>query len=622
MAIRAKQPGSDAATGTPVKNHLHGSSEQGPSKGPASLSIIHGPKTPALWTQRLGDLIDERARQNGDRVAAVFPWQKHRLSFEHLADRSRLLAKAMLEAGLKHGDTVGIMAGNCYQYLEVFSGAARIGCPFAVFNNTYTPNELCQTLSVSSCKLLFIAPSIGKKSLSPHIQAVCGKSEAVSELQRVVLLSTTKPTAFSSPVRETLLYNVFADNGHSIFMNNATLRRAERQVKNTDVLNLQFTSGTTGAPKAAMLTHFNLINDGRFFGDGLNLTARDVVCSPPPLFHCFGLVMGFLGSLTHSSTVVMPCDQFDPDLVLDAIVQQKCTVLLGVPTMFIAEMEANRRKGKGYKIDTLRLGLASGSPVPVPLMKELRQELGVQKTLIAYGMTETSPVTFMTPIDDPDERRATTVGKVFPHTSAKIIDRNGEIVPRGVPGELCTSGFALQKGYWKNQEKTAEAMKVDRDGVRWMHTGDECVITEDDYCIVTGRIKDLIIRGGENIAPVEIEDRLLEHDAIAEASVVGLKDPKYGEVVGCFLRHAGDTDARPRPRPEPAEIHQWCRQQLGSHKAPAHVFWIGDSGVGDDFPKTGSGKHQKHVLRALGNQLVEAKSKSKTGLEAKVKAKL
>lgn len=395
--------------------------------------------------------------------------------------------------------------------------------------------------------------------------------------------------------------------------------------------------------------------------------------------------MGFLSSFIHSSKVVFPCDQFDPDLVLDAVVQQKCTVILGVPTMFIAEMEANRRKG--YKIETLRLGLASGSPVPAPLMRELRRDLGIQKTLIAYGMTETSPVTFITPMEDPDELRATTVGKVFPHTSAKIVDRNGAIVPRGVPGELCTSGFALQKGYWKNEEKTAEAMKVDKDGVRWMHTGDECVITDAGYCIVTGRIKDLIIRGmtlrslvvalrslvvglrslvvalrslvvalrplvvalrplvvegdiggvfgavvallgyvclvlltlvffsligGENISPVEIEDRLLEHEAIAEASVVGLKDAKYGEVVGCFLRLAGDADAAPRP--ENAEIHQWCRQRLGSHKAPVYVFWIGDPEVGPDFPKTGSGKHQKHLLRALGNKLIDAKP----GLKAKL----
>lgn len=237
----------------------------------------------------------------------------------------------------------------------------------------------------------------------------------------------------------------------------------------------------------------NLINNGRLFGEEMKLTEKDIVCCPPPLFHCFGLVMGFLAAFTHSSTIVFPCDQFEPNQVLDAIHKEKCTAILGVPTMLIAEMEANQRKG--YTFDTLRVGVAAGAPVPAALMKGLRQKLGIQKMLIAYGMTETSPVSFMTPSEDSDELRSTTVGQVLPHTWAKVINLEGDIVPRGTPGELCVSGYSLQTGYWRNEAKTAEAMKTDEEGTRWMYTGDECMITPAGYCVVTGRIKDLIIRG-------------------------------------------------------------------------------------------------------------------------------
>ncbi|KIV78549.1 hypothetical protein PV11_06194 [Exophiala sideris] len=558
-------------------------------------SVVRGSRSPVLCTKTLGEVIEEQARRNGSRNAASFPWQHHSLSYQQLADRSKLLAKSMLEAGLQHGDCVGIMAGNCYQYIEVFLGAARIGCPLVVFNNTYSTEELCSALSVSGCKLLFIASNIGLKSLTTHIQAVSTMPGEMPFLERIVQLA---PETISNPSGIDIMpYSTFVSNSHSVIISDAAFGRAERRVRNTDVLNLQFTSGTTGAPKAAMLTHFNLINNAHLFGFGLRLTDQDIVCCPPPLFHCFGLVMGFLGAFTHSSSIVFPCDQFDANLVLDAVSEAKCTVILGVPTMFIAEMEANKRKG--YRLDTLRLGVGAGTTVPAPLMRELRQKMGIEKMLIAYGMTETSPVSFMTSIEDDDERRATTVGRILPHTLAKIVDSEGNILPRGVPGELCISGYLLQKGYWQNEAKTAEVMRLDDAGNRWMHTGDECVITTDEYCVVTGRMKDLIIRGGENISPAQVEDRLLEHDSIADACVIGIKDSKYGEVVGCFLRLEENSS-----KPSKAEVNQWVRQRLGSHKAPQHVFWIGDPGVGSDYPKTGSGKHQKHVLRALGDKLV------------------
>ena len=351
------------------------------------------------------------------------------------------------------------------------------------------------------------------------------------------------------------------------------------------------------------------------------LTPKDILCCPPPLFHCFGLVCGFLSAITNGSAIVFPNDQFDPLLTVDALYNEKCTALLGVPTMMIAALSANRERK--HKITAVRTGLAGGSAVPVSVMKQLDQDFGCQRMCIIYGMTETSPVTFMTTVNDPQEKREKTVGAIMPHTRAKVVDREGKIVPRGTPGEICTSGYALQLGYYKNEAKTAEAMKTDENGIRWMYTGDQGLIDEDGYCVITGRIKDMIIRGksklnfpkvegqtyltcqptgGENIYPAEIEERMIEHPAIVEASVVGIKDEHYGEAVGAFLKVRNPNDSRP----DLEEIRAFIKETKGSHKAPQHVFWIGDPGVGDDFPKTGSGKHQKHILRAISEKLLTA----------------
>lgn len=344
----------------------------------------------------------------------------------------------------------------------------------------------------------------------------------------------------------------------------------------------------------------NLINNARFVGGAMQLTPEDVICCPPPLFHCFGLVLGFLASYTYGSSIVFPSDFFDVRKVVDAIVAEDATVLLGVPTMYVAELEVMEKTGQRPR--RLRTGLASGSLVSKDLMNKLREKMGVEKMLIAYGMTETSPVTFITALNDPELKATTTVGRVFPHVSAKVIDKNGKLLQRGERGELCTSGFALQKGYWRNEDKTREVMREDKDGILWMHTGDEAILDDDGYAHITGRIKDMIIRGGENIFPREIEERLMQHHAINEASAVAIKDDRYGEVVGCFLKAAEGI-----PRPCDEELKTWVGQLLGRHKAPAHSFWIGDTGIGDDFPKTGSGKIKKHVLCEIGNNVVRSK---------------
>ncbi|KAJ5344788.1 hypothetical protein N7452_002792 [Penicillium brevicompactum] len=561
-----------------------------------NLALVHGPQEPQLCLKTMKALIDDQASRYGDFPAVVFPWQAVRLSYRGLADRSKVLAKAMLEMGLGHGDCVGIMAGNCYQYIEVFLGAARIGCPVVVLNNTYTPAELANAVQRSSSKLVFHATSIGSRDLMGHIATLQGThfpNPALPELQRIVSLG---PKTQSDTGVEVQPYNTFTSNSLSVFMSNATLERAERKVTRDDVVNLQFTSGTTGSPKAAMLTHTNLINNAQYIGGAMQLTPDDVVCCPPPMFHCFGLVLGFLSSFYRGSSIVFPSDYFDVTKVVDAIINEDATVLLGVPTMYVAELEVMVKTGQRPR--RLRTGLASGSTVSQNLMEQLRETMGVEKMLIAYGMTETSPVSFITSLDDSDEKGTTTVGRVIPHTAAKVIDDKGRTLRRGQRGELCTSGFLLQKGYWKNEEKTREVMRRDENGVLWMHTGDEAMIDADGYAHITGRIKDLIIRGGENIFPREIEERLMYHPAISEASVVGIRDERYGEVVGCFLKLSGQE------KPTNQEIQQFVGEQLGRHKTPKHVFWLGDAGVGEDFPKTGSGKHQKHMMRDIGNRLV------------------
>ncbi|KAF7162830.1 hypothetical protein CNMCM5623_007952 [Aspergillus felis] len=561
-------------------------------------AVVHGATEPALWHKTLGELIDEQEARYGASEAVVVPWQSVRLTYSQLAQRSRILAQAMLNMGLQPGDCVGIMAGNCYQYIEAFLGGGRIGCPVVVLNNTYTPVELTRAVRQSSCKLVFISSTIGTRSLAGHVDALRGKQSpnpGLPELRRVVL---TGEGLYGQAGVEMQSYDTFTRNSQPSLRVQAEI---SRKISAEDVLNLQFTSGTTGSPKAAMLTHTNLLNNARFVGQAMGLGPEDVICCSPPLFHCFGFVLGFLASFCHGSSIFFASDFFDVKKTVNAILAEDATVILGVPTMYIAELEVLAQLGK--KPQRLRTGLASGSSVSQALMYRLREEMGVERMLIAYGMTETSPVTFITGLDDSDEKRTSTVGRVIPHTAAKVVNRNGRILPRGERGELCISGFALQKGYWRNEKKTKEVMRPDENGVLWMHTGDEAVIDDDGYASITGRIKDLIIRGGENIFPREIEEKLTAHPAISEASVVGIKNERYGEVVGCFLK-AIQKGSRPCHH----ELRQYVSQTLGRHKAPQHIFWIGDAGVGDDFPKTGSGKHQKHILRDLGNRLVELNS--------------
>ncbi|KAF3385397.1 putative acyl-CoA synthetase YngI [Penicillium rolfsii] len=560
------------------------------------LALVQGPPEPPLWVVNLESVLNEKAEQHHEKPAVIFPWQKQQLSFEQLRQRGQLVAASLLGAGVKHGDCVGIIAGNRYEYLEVFVGGALIGCTVLVLNNTYRPWELRHALERTECRILFLAPTIGSRSLIEHVNLLCSASSqgSLPSLSQIVFYG-------DSPADVTMKHQNYAEFTSSIKVDSDKWSEGgfvRQVVLPSDTLSFQLTSGTTGLPKVAMLSHLSMLNNARFVGQRLGIASTDVICCPPPLFHCFGLVMGFLASLIHGATIVFPSDHFNADAVLESVYRHQCTTLLGVPTMFIAELEA--LQARNDPILSLRKGLIAGSTISHTLMNRLSNSMGLSEMTIAYGMTETAPVSFMSAADDAPNKRNETVGRVMPHTQAKVINQLGEIVHRGERGELCVSGYGLQKGYLNNAAKTAEVMRFDKDGLLWMHTGDECVIDSEGYCRVTGRIKDIIIRGGENIFPAEIEDRLIAHPAVSEASVVGVRDVKYGEVVACFLKSA----LQPVDRPTTEEVQSWVRDVMSRSKSPEYVFWVGDGGVCEDFPTTGSGKHQKHLLREIGNKLL------------------
>ncbi|KAI1630491.1 hypothetical protein EDD37DRAFT_690991 [Exophiala viscosa] len=547
-----------------------------------SLSLLHGDTQPALLDSHLGTLLDSQAERLGHKTALVSRAQKLRHTFMSLRKRSQQIARGLLARGIRHGDCVGVFAGNCAEYAELFFACGRIGAILVVLNVTYTPDELRRAIIASECKLLFITTTIGPRKHDATVDSLMDSSSRINVpgLQAILLLKEDPTSRY-----------------HNLFSLQGVISKGEAlDDRDLQLAESAFTSGTTGNPKAAMLTHFNIINNARFVGDRMELTEKDTLCCPPPLFHCFGLVLGLLAAITHGCKIVLPNDTFDAESVLGAILEEQCTALHGVPAMWAAEMQL---LSPHHDFARLRTGIAAGSATPRQMMEDLGNKMNLRQLTNTYGMTETSPASFMTSCRDPLELRLATVGRIMPHTSAKIIDTVGNIVPTGQKGEICVSGYLLQKGYWQNPEKTEEVMIRDEQGIIWMHTGDEASFDENGYCRITGRIKDVIIRGGENIFPLEIEERLMQHPSVVNASVVGLNDAKYGEVVAAFLQSVDEK------RPGNEEIRNWVREKLARHKAPKHIFWLGDDKVGDTYPLTGSGKVKKNVLRDIGDSLLK-----------------
>ncbi|KAF1941355.1 acetyl-CoA synthetase-like protein [Clathrospora elynae] len=553
-----------------------------------NLSIVSGPLNPPLLQLTLSQILHQQVECYANHEAVIIPWTGARWTYQRLWDESSLLARAMLKYGVRPRDRIGIMSGNCEKYIALFFACVRVGAICVTLNNTYTAMEMEYALRHTRCRILFTTPTIARFDNGPLLERLQHEDLAsrLPDLKTVCLIRGH----YGDCVR----YDEFIQDAHTI--PDHILDIFDGIISPYDVANLQFTSGSTGSPKAAMLTHHNLINNSRFIGDRLSLSPTSTLCCPPPLFHCFGLTLGLLATLTHGARIVFPAESFDPVATLHAISDESCTALHGVPAMM--ESILNIPRPEGWKSE-LRTGIVAGSPVPRWLMERMVEELGMSEFTSSYGLTEASPTVFNAHTTDSLHARLTTVGTVMPHARVKIVNHRNRIVPIGVRGELCITGYQVCRGYWENAEKTAELLVRDEQGEVWLHTGDEAVVDVDGYCTITGRFKDIIIRGGENIYPLEIEERLVAHPSIARAIVVGISHPRYVEVPAAFLLHEEDTD-----KPGLEDVKSWVRKVLGRHKAPVHVFWMGED-CDSEIPLTGSGKVKKFVLRDVAERLLK-----------------
>lgn len=553
-----------------------------------NLSIVTGSLDPPLLQITLSQLLEQQTQLYPHRECLVIPWTGARWTYQHLWNESNRLARSLLKYGVRPRDRVGIMSGNCEKYVAVFFACVRVGAICVTLNNTYTATEMEYALKHTKCRMLFTSDRIGRFDNMPLLRRL-SEEDVASEIPdlKTVCLIRGNDDCF-------IHYDEFVLQAESIPEH--ILEIFDGIISPHDVANLQFTSGSTGSPKAAMLTHHNLVNNSRFIGDRMALTSRDTLCCPPPLFHCFGLTLGLLATLTHGGRVVYPAEAFDPVATVHAISDESCTALHGVPAMM--EDIINIPKPKDWT-SQLRTGIVAGSPVPKWLMERMVQELGMMDFTSSYGLTEASPTVFNAHTTDSLHARLTTVGTVMPHARVKIVDRANRVVPIGVRGELCVAGYQVCRGYWENPEKTAEVLVRDENGELWLHTGDEAVLDVDGYCTITGRFKDIIIRGGENIYPLEIEERLVAHPSISRAIVVGISHPKYVEVPVAFLEHV-EGEAQPRLE----AIQKWVRMVLGRHKAPTKLFWLGRDFMGP-IPLTGSGKIRKFELREWAEKILQ-----------------
>ncbi|WP_420078003.1 AMP-binding protein [Streptomyces sp. JL4002] len=524
-----------------------------------------------LLRETIGDNLDRTVRRFGGRDALVDVAAGRRWTYAQLAAEVDALALGLLGLGIVRGDRVGIWAPNRAEWTLVQYATAKIGAILVTVNPAYRSHELEYVLGQSGIRLLVAAPRFRTSDYAAMIEEVRPRCPG---LEFTVL--------FDGPRWEALL-----ERGRS--GDRAVLARAQAALDPDDPINIQYTSGTTGFPKGATLSHHNILNNGYFVGESCGYDERDRVCIPVPFYHCFGMVMGNLACTSHGAAMVIPAPAFDPVATLEAVQAEGCTSLYGVPTMFIAELAA--AGFEGYDLSSLRTGIMAGSPCPVEVMNEVIERMGMAEVSICYGMTETSPVSTQTRADDPVERRVSTVGRVGPHLEVKVVDpRSGRTVPRGSAGELCTRGYSVMLSYWGEPEKTAEA--VDAEG--WMHTGDLAVMDDEGYLSITGRIKDMVIRGGENLYPREIEEFLHGHPDVLDVQVIGVPDPKYGEELMAWVR------MREGARPLTAQaVRAYCTGRLAHFKIPRYVHVV------EEFPMTVTGKIRKIEMRAMAVRLLE-----------------
>ena len=548
-------------------------------------SYDRGSQDVPLIEQTIGDFFDAMVSRFPDNEALVSCHQKLRYRYHELQREANRLASALLGLGLAPGDRIGIWSHNNAQWLLTQIATAKAGIVLVNINPAYRIAELEYALNKVGCKALITMTTFKTSDYLEMIRAVApeiaqskpGQLQAarVPELKTVIQLGENEVPGMLR----------FADLMAGGRADDARIAQIGATLKNTDPINIQFTSGTTGFPKGATLTHRNVLNNGFFIGEAMKLTQADRLCIPVPLYHCFGMVLGNLACLTHGATIVYPNDAFDPLTVLQAVQDERCTGLHGVPTMFIAELDHPRFKE--FDLSTLRTGIMAGSPCPIEVMKRVVSDMHMSEVTIAYGMTETSPVSCQSTTDTPLEKRVSTVGKTQPHLEVKIVDPDsGKTVPVGASGELCTRGYSVMHGYWGDPEKTAEA--IDAEG--WMHTGDLAVMDEEGYVNIAGRIKDMVIRGGENIYPREIEEFLYRHPAIQDVQVVGVPDKKYGEELCAWII------LRPGAQLDADGVREYCKGQIAHYKIPRYIRFV------DAFPMTITGKVQKFRIRDLMKQ--------------------
>lgn len=541
-----------------------------------------------LNEKTIGEIVKEAAKKFPTTEAYVYPEHGIRKTYKEFDEETDELAKAFIGMGIQKGEHVAIWSDNKREWLLSQFATGKMGAVLVTVNTNYQEKELEYLLHQSDSTTLILCESYKGTSYLDIVRSICpeimqaekGKiqSEKLPYLKRVIVMSENEHPG---------MYTWSELLAHAESISEEKLEQSMKTLHNEDVINIQYTSGTTGFPKGVMLTHRNVINNGQLVGDYIHLSEHDRLCIPVPFFHCFGCVMGTIASVTHGTTMVV-IEQFDPRKVLQMVQDERCTALHGVPTMFIGEL--NHPDFAQFDLSSLRTGIMAGSICPIEVMKKVMEDMGLSEITIAYGQTEASPVVTQTKTDDAIEKRVSSVGKPHPGVEVKIIDPvTGEDTPAGVPGELCTRGYLVMKGYYKNEEATKSA--IDSNG--WLHTGDIAVMDEDGYIDITGRIKDMIIRGGENIYPKEVEEFLYQHPSIQDVQVVGVPDPKYGEeLMAWIILKTGENLTS-------EGLKEYCKGKISFHKIPKYIEFI------DAFPMTASGKIQKFLLREMSKERVE-----------------
>ena len=538
----------------------------------AAESYARGATEPALIEQTIGDFFDAMVARQPDALALVSRHEGQRFSYRELQAESNRLASALLKTGLGPGDRVGIWSHNNVAWVLMQIATAKAGLVLVNINPAYRTSEVEYALNKVGCKALVTMPRFKTSDYLGMLRELGAKK--LPQLQAIYWIDAPGQGAAEAGMTR---FSTLLEHGDPL---DAHVAEVQQTLNATDPINIQFTSGTTGFPKGATLTHRNILNNGFFIGECMQLTPADKLCIPVPMYHCFGMVLGNLACLTHGSAIVYPNDGFDALTVLETVQAERCTGLHGVPTMFIAELDHPRFAE--FDLSSLRTGIMAGTACPIEVMKRVVDQMHLREITIAYGMTETSPVSCQSSTTTPLDKRVTTVGTVQPHIEIKIVDpETGATVPRGQSGEFCTRGYSVMHGYWDDEPRTREA--IDADG--WMHTGDLAVMDAEGYVNIVGRIKDLVIRGGENIYPREIEEFLYRHPKVQDVQVVGLPDKRYGEELCAWII------TKPGQTVTADEIRDFCKGQIAHYKVPKYIQFV------DAFPMTVTGKIQKFKIR-------------------------